>query len=84
MFLYFVDCSRDQALSPVGETLEVPSNDMNDETFSMTLMTTLDPDDNEPFVFDLRVGSNTQWDFLMFVTFSIYLSASVLPSFSGY
>jgi len=63
------DLCRNQAISPIGETLDIPSSDMNDETFTMTLLTTLDPQSALPFEFDLRVGSNTQWDFLNFVIY---------------
>jgi hypothetical protein len=39
---------------------------MNDETFTMTLAVSLDPTREVPFEFDLRVGSNTQWDFVKY------------------
>ena len=40
---------------------------MLDETFTMTLMTTLDPTEDSPVSIDLRIGSNTQWNFVSFV-----------------
>eukprot|EP00026_Physarum_polycephalum_P005908 Phypoly_transcript_05947.p1 GENE.Phypoly_transcript_05947~~Phypoly_transcript_05947.p1 ORF type:complete len:331 (+),score=27.69 Phypoly_transcript_05947:825-1817(+) len=61
------DLCRDKALSAVGESLDVPSSDMNDESFTMTLALSLSPTRTVPFEFDLRIGSNTQWDFVNFV-----------------
>jgi hypothetical protein len=40
---------------------------MNDETFTVTMMTSMNPTDPLPFAIDLRVESNTQWDFLKFI-----------------
>jgi hypothetical protein len=40
---------------------------MNDETFTVTLLTTLDMSNLLPFFVNLRVESNTQWNFLKFV-----------------
>ena len=51
----------------MGQDCDVTSSDMNDETFTVTLMTTLDPKCLLPFMIDLRVDSNTQWDFMKFV-----------------
>ncbi len=50
----------------MSETCEVISSDMNDKTFTLTLMTSLDPDEDVPFEIDLCVGSNTQWNFLKY------------------
>jgi hypothetical protein len=52
--------------------LDVPSADMNDETFTVTLVTSLDPNMEVPFKIDLRVGSNTQWDFLKYVQYYLF------------
>jgi hypothetical protein len=60
----YTDLCRDKALSAVGESLDIPSSDMNDETFTITLALSLALGREAPFEFDLRVGSNTQWDFV--------------------
>ncbi len=61
------DLSCNLALSPVGEECDVPSSDMNDKVFTVSLLTSLDLEDVLPFSIDLRVDSNTQWDFLRYV-----------------
>jgi len=63
------DLQRNKALGPKGQAVEVTSGSMNDETFSMTLMTTLDPNAPSPIVATLRTNSNCQWDFLDFVIY---------------
>jgi hypothetical protein len=63
---------RDKALSEVGKPLDVLSADMNDETFTMTLATSLDPSRAVPFEFDLRIGSNTQWDFVKYAYMTFF------------
>ena len=64
---FHTDCSRNLGLSEVGQDCEVTSSDMNDETFTVTLLLTLDPTHPLPFTIDLCVDSNTQWNFLKFV-----------------
>lgn len=66
ILIFLVDLCRNLALSPKGESIDVPSSDMNDETFTLTLMTNLDPNCEFPFEIDLRVESNNQWDFLRY------------------
>jgi len=63
------DLQRSHALGPVGEAVTIVTNSMNDETFSMTLMTTLDPEALCPVVATLRTDSNSHWDFLDFIIY---------------
>ena len=43
----------------MGQDCDVPSSDMSDETFTVTLMTTLDPKFPLSFALDIRVDNNT-------------------------
>ena len=54
---------------------------MNDETFSVTMMLSLNPEDTLPFSFDLRKESNSQWDFLQFICDLIELDKLVAGDF---
>jgi transposase len=65
----------------VGKECEVTSSDMNDETFSVTMMLSLNPEDTLPFSFDLRKESNSQWDFLQFICDLIELGKLVAGDF---
>ena len=67
VMLLLLDLQRLKAMSPIGEPVDIVTSCMNDETFSMTLMTTLDPSATSPIVATLRTDSNNQWDFLGFI-----------------
>ena len=52
---------------------QYPTTQSLNERFSITLMTTLDPDEPFPYVVDIRFGTNDQSDFLKFVIYLIEL-----------
>jgi transposase len=56
---------KQRAISPRGKTICIQKNTNLSETYSMTLLTALDQD--VPFVVPLRTGSNTQFDFELFL-----------------
>jgi len=63
------DLKNRKVIGPTGERhIEVDFGSLN-ESFSMTLMTTMSEDG--PIIFDLREDSNTQYDFLNFLCFLI-------------
>jgi len=63
------DLKNRKVIGPTGERhIDVDLGSLN-ESFSMTLMTTLSPDG--PIIYDLREDSNTQYDFLNFICFLI-------------
>lgn len=57
---------RRRAVSPVGAPVCVTNMSPIELTYTMTLLCCLDNID-QPIAFDLRHGSNTQWDFFDFV-----------------
>jgi len=55
--------TRQKALGPVGETLLITNTYTLDVAYTLTLMTTLDINLAVPLAIDLRLNSNTQYDF---------------------
>jgi len=81
---------RQKALGPVGETLIITNREPLSMSYTMTLMSTLDPALAAPLAIDLRTESNTQLDFLGVITKfleSKYLVAGdflILDNWSGH
>jgi transposase len=59
------DLERKHGFAPLGKRLCVSRNTSLLECYSMTLLTT--PDRDIPFACDLRMGSNNQYDFALFI-----------------
>jgi len=64
------------ALGPIGHRVTVLKDAPLDESYSMTLLTSLTTP-NIPYFVDLREESNTQWDFVRFVFAAICEGALV-------
>jgi hypothetical protein len=85
--LFIPDLQRTKVLCPVNEpTPRIRSVALLDETYSITLLTTLDPWATEPIGLDIREGSNSAEDFLDGVRFFVeagYLSEGDLLIFDN-
>lgn len=56
-----------KVLGLVNRRVYVPDSTLNQARASITLMTSLTEDDGIPFIFNYRIESNDQWDFLEFL-----------------
>jgi len=68
--------NKRKVLGVVGNRTWVTDRSLHGKSFSMTILTALDP--QLPVVFDFREESNSQWDFVNFVVFCLtsgYLTA---------
>jgi len=63
------DLRRDKVLSPKNSSSRTPNAAPIDETYSMTLLTSLNPLDPSPIIITLREDSNSASDFLDTVRF---------------
>lgn len=69
--------NRVRALSPKGEPVTTTTTAPLDSSYTLTILTTLDPSLPSPVVFDLHSDSNDQFDFYNFVEYLVtnnYLS----------
>jgi len=63
------DLQRDKVLSPKNSSAQTPNTAPIDETYSMTLLTSVNPLEPAPIVITLREASNSAVDFLDTVQF---------------
>ena len=67
----FIDLLRQLVLSPINEPKKLPTSADLDTTYSVTVLTTLNPFAPHPVILDLREDSNAAIDFLNILTFWI-------------
>jgi len=51
----------------INQEEEIIEDRIDFSSYHVTLLLSLNPREVTPCIFDIRIGSNTQWDFLDFV-----------------